>query len=1500
MPLVKRLRAAAESTEGEMEEPKYALEPGDITIDMPAADLGRRLKRVYDNARATVEERGLTTLHVTFGVLHWSDPTLGESESPLWMVPCQLESTGLTTAMRLVRADEEMQLNPALELYLRDRHKIALPPLPEDVEDGALAAYLEAVRRAVAEPGWRVEDTVWLSTFNFESLVIYKDIEQLRGVAMQHALIAALARAGGEVEASEALGEDLDDLPPEIAPLPVMETDSSQLEALARGVAGRHVVVHGPPGTGKSQTITALIADAVGRGKTVLFVSAKIAALEVVRRRLRELGLERFCLEAHSTKAGKAKVIDELRRTLDADDLRGGDGLADDLEALQRVREQLNEYVRALHARHDPLGLTVYRAIGKAVRLAEAPELRFALPWTDVLAATREDFEGALDALDELRTHADVFDARGTHPWRGYSGSGGDLTEREALEDALREVRSSVAKLNSALAGLGELLPAGATLSLRDLEGAAPGLEAFAEVDRLPAEWRTVALEVLGAEAETFDGAASRAEALRRDSVAFAAAIAVEPAQAAELLAPLRDRYRSWLSWTRPAYWRWRATVRRQLRPGAGRNRAALLTYLDQAERCVAATAELDQLRPRLEREVGRAYWDAAALARAAQQYRAAHVLRTTTIVTGALEQPTDETRAAASQLLGELASRQPKLAQALAQIDAAWPADFVDSRRSADAPLTGLDARCSDLLGALSRRQEWTLLQRVLAHCAELGLTPLLEAMGDVSARSARAAFERRFYTHWADAAIARTPVLARALGASREDLIERFRRLDRQIRVSAIRHVRTVASEPARRVRAADPRVGAAGQVGTLRVELQKRRRLKPLRRLFAEIPQVLQALKPCMLMSPVSVSTYLKPGSLEFDLVVFDEASQLPTPEAVPAILRAKQVVVAGDANQLPPTTFFTAQLLAAEDDVDEDAYAQEQLESLLDDCVVLRPQFDESWLRWHYRSRDERLIKFSNHFFYEGRLHTFPAPWMNAEGRGVRHVYVDDGVWGRGLDKRNPREARRVARVVIEELKAYPERSLGVVAMNVSQKEAIDDALSEELIERPDLRALWERKLEDAEEPAFVKPLEQVQGDERDTVVISVGYGPDASGVVRHNYGPLNMEGGWRRLNVLVTRAKWQTILITSLRSSQLANVNPNNRGAVALRDFIAYAERGGELPESPSRPTDAETNDFEDAVREALVDRGLAVDAQVGAGPFRIDLAIRDRREPSRYVLVVECDGVTYHGSRTARDRDLARHDVLRRMGWRLHRVWSTDWFRDPAGALAGILRSLDQAEAAPAETVEEPNPPAVEVAPEMPVAQAHQVPTPALDGAGVPYERYRHRGYRSRDILLRDSQQSRLADDVAGVVDVEGPIVLEVLIERLKEIHGIGRAGDNVRGNVMGAVRRAKNRGRIQVVQDAGDIVLRSTRVQRSTFRLPGDGVQRTVEQIPREEIALAVLYLVRSQFGMQRDRIASAVANLFGFDRARAPSSDRVREVVDALVERGQLRVSGPNVYVA
>jgi very-short-patch-repair endonuclease len=836
-------------------------------------------------------------------------------------------------------------------------------------------------------------------------------------------------------------------------------------------------------------------------------------------------------------------------------------------------------------------------------------------------------------------------------------------------------------------------------------------------------------------------------------------------------------------------------------------------------------------------------------------------------------------------------------------RLSAGWPDGFVDGGWIADASMAAILRRCEEVLATLPKLQEWIVLQHTLQRCSELGLTRFIDAHGSISARHAPGAFQRRFYLAWANAALQLSPALTVFAGVRREEQVARFREIDKKISHAVLSRIKATASEHARRVNAARDIPGAESEVALLRRELEKRKRLKPLRKLFAEIPNVLQALKPCMLMSPLSVSTFFKPGTVSFDLIVFDEASQLPPQEAIPAILRAKQVVVAGDEKQLPPTSFFDTSTIFDEA-VEEGTEAEglEPLESLLDQCVAAFPFFDRSHLRWHYRSKDERLINFSNHFFYRDKpLITFPSVSKSTLDRGIGLVYLPDGTWDRGGSRTNRVEARRIAQLVIQQLEQFPDRSLGIVAMNVMQREAIMEALDEAMLSRPDLQPFLDMN---RAEPFFIKSLENVQGDERDTIIISVGYGKSPTGALTFNFGPLNQEGGWRRLNVLVTRSRWQTILVTSLRSQELGGINPNNRGAVELRNFIAYAERDGELPPQPAFLTEEETNDFEDAVAEVLRDRGIEVDQQVGASEYRIDMAIRDPRDRNRYILGVECDGATYHSARTARDRDLLRQEILHEQGWRLYRIWSTDWFRDREKAISGLLRAVEKALATPVEESVQASPrsssqhsgsiPANEVSSTNEPTKDQRGSTARRFRAGVRYEKFSGKG--NRTLLLEPDEVRRLANQIVTIVNFEGPIHIDMLSERLKELNGVARAGANILDNVRRAIEIAVRSAQLERMD--GDFLKRKGHIV-DTFRIAGDGVERPLSYVPPEEIRVAVLYIVEDQFGYQREALPRAVSKLLGFDRTAEGTAEIVGTIVDDLIEQGALAVSGPNVYL-
>jgi superfamily I DNA and/or RNA helicase len=405
----------------------------------------------------------------------------------------------------------------------------------------------------------------------------------------------------------------------------------------------------------------------------------------------------------------------------------------------------------------------------------------------------------------------------------------------------------------------------------------------------------------------------------------------------------------------------------------------------------------------------------------------------------------------------------------------------------------------------------------------------------------------------------------------------------------------------------------------------------------------------------MSPLSVSQFLPAdlAKMQFDVVVFDEASQLLPEDAIGAIYRGKQLVVTGDNQQLPPTTFFQQ---FADDGESEDDDAPPLFESILDAC--LGAGFSRQMLRWHYRSRHEHLIAFSNENYYDGKLITFPSPRLADPGQGVQFHHVPDGVYDRGGKRDNPREAAEVARLVLEHFRTRPELSLGVIAFSYAQMEAIQDELDRQLAQQPDLERFFDGgRLEGF----FVKNLETVQGDERDVILLSVGYGRDAEGKIVLNFGPLNRDGGERRLNVAVTRARRQLIAVSSVRARDLNVTAGQARGLRHLQRYLDFAERGIEALRPADQTAPLPTTGLHEDVSAELKKLGYDAVPHIGCGAYRIDLGIVDPNEAGRFLLGIEFDGPSYAQASTARDRDRLRQEVLGKLGWRLHRVWAPDW-----------------------------------------------------------------------------------------------------------------------------------------------------------------------------------------------------------------------------------------------
>lgn len=585
----------------------------------------------------------------------------------------------------------------------------------------------------------------------------------------------------------------------------------------------------------------------------------------------------------------------------------------------------------------------------------------------------------------------------------------------------------------------------------------------------------------------------------------------------------------------------------------------------------------------------------------------------------------------------------------------------------------------CRDNIEGLGQYRRFS---EIIQRMGILGLSEYVTRIIDnkVSANQIESCFKKQYYT-WRFLQIAAdNPVLGEFVAQQHEEMIAKFQDLDRQIikvtadRIKKLHWGRAPIAYGGQRKNA---------QEKILKYQSSKQKGLWPVRKLFEQIPSLLLALKPCLLMSPLSISTYLPSSNLiQFDLVIFDEASQVRTEEGIVAMYRGKQVIVCGDSDQMPPTNFFAS---VQQDGISQDDEEDDQFGSILDECKAI--SFPERLLNWHYRSRHQDLIAFSNSEIYGNRLVVFPACEREAENLGVEFVYVPNGVYARGISQTNIIEAQKVVERIFQHFDEYGEaRTLGVIAFSVNQSHCIKDELERHLKD-PIIAAKYDKYLQnDRLNGFFVKNLENVQGDERDVIFLSVCYAKDAAGVFHQQFGPLSKEGGYRRLNVAITRARYKMVVVSSIRAADIALIGCDSassdplKGGRLLYKYLSYAENGINSLAIKNPGGGTFENIFEEAVIETIKKWQYEVVPQVGVSLYRIDIGILDPQDKSRFLIGIECDGKTYHSGENARTRDRLRQDILEGLGWDFHRVWSTEWFYDNKNATQKLLAAIKASE----------------------------------------------------------------------------------------------------------------------------------------------------------------------------------------------------------------------------
>ncbi len=805
--------------------------------------------------------------------------------------------------------------------------------------------------------------------------------------------------------------------------------------------------------------------------------------------------------------------------------------------------------------------------------------------------------------------------------------------------------------------------------------------------------------------------------------------------------------------------------------------------------------------------------------------------------------------------------------------------------------PVERLRGQFESWLAHPEQLSQWVAYRERAQRGRALGLQSLIDRLEDGSIAPERAVttFRQAYFEAILEAQVVQVPELGKFDGHLHRRLIHEFIELDRQ-RIEAARL--EVVRAHHRRIPQGG---GGVGPLGILRAEIAKRRGHMPIRQLMMKAAAAIQALKPVVMMSPLSVAQFLPPGQLTFDLLVMDEASQIQPVDALGAIARCRQVVVVGDERQLPPTKFFSKMTSGQSEEDDADSAQVADIESILG--LFTARGMPQRMLRWHYRSRHQSLIAVSNAQFYENKLFIVPSPYTSAAGRGLRFHHVTDGRFDSGNTRTNAIEAQVVADAVIRHAREHPERSLGVATFSTSQRRAIRDHI--ELLRRanPDTEGFFHSH---PGEPFFVKNLENVQGDERDVILISVGYGRNAQGYMAMAFGPLSAEGGERRLNVLISRAKLRCEVFASITDEDIDTERGKGKGVFAFKLFLHFARTGRlAMAETTGRDHDSV---FEAQVANALQARGVEVHRQVGIAGFFIDLAIGDPDRPGRYLLGIECDGASYHSARSTRDRDRLRQAVLEDHGWIIHRVWSTDWFQRPKEQLELVMAALEAAKQELEGRGENQASKSRAVGLEVVTIDREGVTQVGLSeaaqsaGSGSHYVEVSLRrpdGWPE----LHETPTGAIAQLVEEVVKIEGPVHLDEVTARIRSAWDLQRSGPRIQSLVERAAAHAELTGKVEVrekfLSSPGGTVRIRDRSAVNSVNL------RKPEMLPPIEVEEAVLQVLQANFGCSDGEISQAVGRLFGFRATSAQFREVVQTAVHALTQRSLLVRKGPYLVV-
>ena len=1239
-------------------------------------ELQDALKHVYRTARTSLEENGANSLFLALGMLRWYETAKSEQPryAPILLLPVDIvRKSGNHYIIR--KRDEDIFLNITLIELLKQNFGLnmdTLKVLPKDESGVDVKLIFTYFRRAIIEQKkWDVLEESMLGLFSFNKFVMWNDIHSNAEKLKENVVVASLIdKRNKQADADNPV--DARTIDKESAPMDFaipLDVDSSQMEAIVESGRGRSFILHGPPGTGKSQTITNMIANALYQGKRVLFVAEKMAALSVVQSRLEKINLAPFCLELHSNKVTKKHFLEQMDEVLKVTKIKSPEEYAQRSEELYQERKELISYMEALHQK-QPSGLSLYECISEYLSIQEE-EISEQLPPKGQITA--DLFARCREQVEEINTVLDIVGAPNQHALYG--------------------------------------------------------------------------LEPIDNRQETLDTALATLKAFKEQY----------------------DRYES------------------------KANSWFLVRFIAKLRYSLSSKRLTKTLNALTEQE-----WTPEAIVPHTERW-----------------------------INGYRTVRD-------------WY-HWVDKKR---------ELQQMGLLPVVSRIEE--------------GATPKETMNG----------FLKGMYRVLIESAIDGNDQLRMFNGLKFRQKIEKYKRDTARFQELSKEEL---YSKLASRVPSTSTVIAEGSEISILKRNIANGGRGNSIRTIIDSIPTLLPRLCPCMLMSPISVAQFIDLNAEKFDLVIFDEASQMPTSEAVGAIARGKALICVGDSKQMPPTSFFTS------NQIDEEDADMDDMESILDDCITL--SLCEHQLNWHYRSKHESLIAFSNSQYYDNNLLTFPS----IDDRIAKVTLVPvNGVYDKGRTRSNPEESKAIVSEILRRLsdKELQKYSIGVVAFSRVQGDLIEDDLMEALDKNPQLKEI----AMNGKEPIFVKNLENVQGDERDVILFSIGYGADKHGKVSMNFGPLNNAGGERRLNVAVSRARYEMMVFSTLKSSQIDLKRSNAKGVEGLKGFLEFAETG-KLPFISGASQDSDANIMVEQICDALALKGYITESFVGRSNFKVDIAVSTQDHPEKFILGILCDGKNYFETKTTRDREIVQPNVLRMLNWKVMRVYSIDWYENRERALAEILKELQSAEGGSSE--DEPVAETVSY-----IFDAEKIRESGVDDkvvrnkALMPYKECEI-GVQNADKGSFNPYDEKYVRIIKKILKAEQPVTESYLCKRLAKALGFAHAG----ANVQRAVSFAMSGLYLDPLSIDGVYSFWLNEKSANDFKGYRAPSNRSIAEIPAIEIVNAIKEVVSEEFSLPKDKIPTIAARKLGFSSAGAKISETINKAVDLLETQKVVTVTNGSV---